>query len=101
MTSENAQKPKDYDCTCQDTKTNGQTSDAYAHRILAVYVEGLRWPEEEHGEEVGAGDEGDDEGQGKNTGCLLQTSWEHGVFGEFRFPNHEGYEQEKADDERY
>ena len=59
---------------------------------MSIHVERLRWPEEENGEEIGAGYESDYECQRKNARALLQACWEHRKLGEFGFPDGEGDE---------
>ena len=61
MTSEDTQKPQNDEGASKNTKANGNTSDANSDRVLTVDILGLRWPEQEDREEVGAGDEGNDE----------------------------------------
>jgi len=101
VTTEHTEEPKHNHSTSQDTESNRQSSNADADWILTVHIEGLGRPEEQDGEEVGAGDECDDEGQDQDTGCLLQAGREHGEFGEFGFPDTEGDEHEEADEEGY
>jgi len=57
---------------------------------LTIDVECLCGPEEQDGEEVGARDEGDDEGQDEDARVLLQASWKHRELGKFPFPDKEG-----------
>ena len=57
---------------------------------MPVYIKRLRRPEEEDGEEVSTGYEGDYKRQHKNARGLLQAGWEHGEFGEFCLPNTKG-----------
>ena len=59
---------------------------------MSIYVERLRRPEEEDGEEIGAGYEGDDQGQGENSRALFQACWKDGKFGEFRLPDSKRHE---------
>lgn len=69
---------------------------------MAVDIKRLGGPEEENGEEVGTGDEGDDKRQGEDPWVLLETRGEHGVFGTLHLPDHEGNEEkctEKEGDE--
>lgn len=56
-------------------------------------------PEHENGEEIGPGDEGDDQSQAENTRVLAQTFWEHRVFCTICLPQNEGHEENEAEDE--
>lgn len=89
MTSENAEEPEHNDGTSQDAEANWNTTDTDTGGIMAVDVESLCWPEHDDREEIGAGDEGDDQGQRKNARFLLQARWEHGEFGTLDFPDGE------------
>lgn len=60
----------------------------------------LCWPEHENGEEVGPGDEGDDQSQAENTRVLAQTPGEHRVFCTICLPQNEGDEEDEAENER-
>lgn len=100
MASENAEKPQDHDGTSQDAEANGKTPDTDAGRVMAVHVESLRGPEHDDREEVGARDEGDDQGQGQNARFLLQARWEHGKFGPLDFPNGKGDAECSSEEER-
>ena len=101
MTSEETKQPEYDNSTREDGESDWQTSDPNAYWIMAVYVESLCGPEEKHGEEVGARNACDDQGEDENTWALLYARWEHGVWGEFCFPDDEGDEKEEADKERY
>lgn len=90
VAAEDAQKPEHDASAGQDAEADGDAADANADGILAVDVEGLRGPEHEDGEEVGAGDEGDDEGQGEDARVLLEPGGKHGEFGKLGFPDAEG-----------
>lgn len=57
----NGQEPQDDEGTDQDSETDWHPAEPDLDRVVAVHVEGLGGPEEEDGEEVGAGDECDDE----------------------------------------
>lgn len=87
MAAENAEEPKHDDGPGQNAEGDGETTDTDAGGIMAVDVEGLSRPEHDDREEVGAGDEGDDQSQGQDARILLQASWEHGEFGTFDFPD--------------
>lgn len=63
---------------------------------MAVNVEGLAGPEHEDAKEVGAGYEGDDEGEGEDSRVLLEPSGDHGVFGELGFPDAKGDQEEST-----
>jgi len=60
IASEYREEPEDNAGTGEDGETDGHAADADADGVVAVDVEGLGGPEEEDGEEVCAGDEGDD-----------------------------------------
>lgn len=66
---------------------------------MAVDIESLGGPKQQHGEEVGTGDEGDDQSEGKDARRLLQAGREHGIWCKFGFPSNEGHEQEEANKE--
>lgn len=100
MAAENAQQPK-YDAgSCQDTESDGETSDAHTDWVMAINIESLGGPEHEDGEEICAGDEGDDESQGESTRILLESRWEHGEFGKLGFPDAERPKEGNSEDER-
>ena len=102
VAAEDRQQPENDAGTCQDREANWETTNTNANGIVAINVEGLSRPEHDDGEEVGAGDEGDDQSQGENSRFLLQTRWEHGEFGEFDLPDREGDEkQEEAEQQWY
>ncbi len=71
MTPEHAEQPKHNKSACQNTESNGQTSDSDTNWVLAVDVKRLRGPEEQDGEKVCSGDEGDDKRKDEDTGVLL------------------------------
>lgn len=71
MTPEHAEQPKHNKSACQDTESYGQTSDSNTNRVMAVDVKRLRGPEEQHGEKVGSGDEGDDKREDEDPRVLL------------------------------
>lgn len=98
MASEDAEEPQDHTGTGQDAETDGDTADADASGIVAVDVEGLRGPEHDDGEEVCAGDEGDDESEAEDSGFLLQPVGEHGVRGSVHFPEEETRDEKSAED---
>lgn len=60
MSPEHTQQPEDDTSASEDAKSNWNTAHADSYGIVAVDVEALGGPEHQHGEEVGAGDEGDD-----------------------------------------
>lgn len=100
MTSEHTKQPKHNKSSCQDTKSNRQPSDSDANRIMSIDIKCLRGPEEQDGEEVGSGYEGDDEGRDENTGVLLEASGKHGEFGEFPFPDEKGCYETHSNEQR-
>lgn len=59
---------------------------------MTVDVESLGRPKHQNGKEVGTRDEGDDQGEGEDTGFLAETLGEHGEFGKLGFPDAEGDE---------
>ena len=87
--AEDREEPEHDTGTCEDGEADGETAESDANGVVAVDVEGLRGPEEEDGEEVGARDEGDDERQGEDAGVLLQARWEHGVLRTVDLPDAE------------
>ena len=68
---------------------------------MTIDVEGLRGPEEEDGEEVGAGDSRDDEGQSEDTRLLAKARREHWEFGELCFPDDEDDEDCRPEQQRH
>jgi len=101
MSPEHTQQPKDHKRPGENTKANRQPSYPHAYRVLAVHVEGLGRPEAQHGEEIGAADEGDDESEGEDPRRLLEARGEHWVFCKLGFVDNEGYEKEEPDEEGY
>lgn len=101
MTTEETKQPEYDNSTREDCEPDWQTSDPNAYWIVAVYVESLRGPEQEHREEVGARNACDDQRKDEDTWALLYACWEHGVWGEFCLPDDKGDEEEEADKERY
>ena len=99
MPPEETKHPKHDDCTRQDTESNWQSSNAYSNRVLAVDIERLCGPEKQDGKEVCAGYEGDDQSKTQDPRTLLQAGWEHGVLGEFGFPDEESHNKEEANEE--
>lgn len=65
---------------------------------MPVHVEGLGWPEEEHGEEVCAGDKGDDQCESEDARVFLEAGGEHGPFRAVNLP--EGETDEKGGSEK-
>jgi hypothetical protein len=63
VTAEDGEEPEHNASTSQDGEADGYPAHTDANGIVAVDVKGLRRPEEEDGEEVGAADEGDDQGE--------------------------------------
>lgn len=84
--AEDAQQPQYDHGTGEDGKSDGDGSDANACRIMAIYIESLRRPEHDDGEKVGTANGGDDEREDKDSGFLLQPSWEHGMLGTVCLP---------------
>ena len=101
MTTEETKQPEYNDSTRKDAESDWQTSDPNAYWIVAVYVESLCGPEEKDREEVGARNACDDQSKDKYTWALLYACWEHGVWGEFGFPDDKGDNEEEADKKRY
>ena len=89
VAAEDAKEPEHDAGTGQDAEADGDTADADAGGVVAVDVEGLCGPEHDDGEEVGAGDEGNDQRQGQNARLLLQAGRKHGEFGKLDFPDGE------------
>lgn len=58
---QHAQKPQDNKSSDQDAESNRKTTNTTSDRIVTVHVVRLSGPEEDDGEKVGSGDEGDDE----------------------------------------
>ena len=56
---------------------------------MTIHIESLSRPEHDDREEVGARDEGDDECESKNPGCLLQAGREHRILCTINLPEAE------------
>ena len=94
------QKPKHNEGARQDAESNRQASDADAYRVLTIHIERLSRPEQQHGEEVGATDERDDERKPQYPRRLLQSRRKHGIFCPFPFPDEKCHKQEEAGEQR-
>lgn len=99
MSSEHAKQPKNNEGPRQNTQAYGKPSEPHTNRVMAVDIKRLGGPEEEDREEIGAGYEGDDERQGEDPWVLLEPPGEHGVFGTFHLPDHEGDDEECTEKE--
>lgn len=88
---EGTEQEKHNHSSSHNAEPYGYSSNPDTNRVVAVYVERLRRPEEEDGNEVGPGDEGDYECHKKNARGLLQACRKHGEFGEFCFPDCKGH----------
>ena len=67
--------------TLQPGLRNRSGGRGYRHRRgVFIDIECLRGSEEEDGEEVGVGDEGDNKRQGQDPRVLLELGWEDGIF---------------------
>jgi len=97
--AEGGEEPEDDAGADQDRKADGHTAKANANWVMAVDVERLGGPEEEDGEEVRAGDEGDDQGQDQDAWILTDALGKHGEFGEFPFPDAEDDEEDEAENQ--
>ena len=62
MSLKQTQQPKNDASSCQDSKADRKTPNSDSDGVVSVDVKRLGRPEHQHGEEIGAGDEGDDEG---------------------------------------
>jgi hypothetical protein len=100
VTTEHRQEPKYDTRTSQDGEADGDTTDTDANGVMPVDVECLRRPEHEDREEIGAGDERDDQCQAEDARILLETLWEHWVLCEVAFPDEESDEEDCAEDKR-
>lgn len=98
MASKHTQEPEDNAGSGKDAEADGDATDANTDGILTIDVEGLGGPEEQDREEVGTGDEGDDECEDQNSRVLLQAAWEHGELGELPFPDEERSDECGADE---
>lgn len=93
-TPQQTQQPQNNTGTAQNAQTDGQTAQSDSHGIVVIDVEGLGGPEHDDGEEVGAGDEGDDERQSQRARFLLQPRREDGVFGAVDLPETKGNQED-------
>lgn len=90
MTLQHTEKPKNDKGTCKNTEANRDSTNADTYWILSIDVKSLGWPEQQDGEKVGPGDEGDDQSQDEDSRTLLKAGRKHGEFGKFPLPNKEG-----------
>lgn len=67
---------------------------------MAIDVESFCGPEHDHREEIGPGDEGDEQRKAKSTRLLFDARGEDRVLGAIRFPETEGDQQNNAKDQR-
>lgn len=98
MSAEHTKEDQHDTGTSQNAKANGKTANADTNGIMSVHVESLGWPEHEHGEEVGARDEGDNQGQTQGARLLLQTCGEDGVFSTIDLPESKSNQHNEAED---
>jgi len=68
--------------------------------LVAVHVPGLAGPDHQDREEVGSGDEGDDEGQDQRPGGFAEPSRQHGIRGHVDLPDSEPDQQQATDKDR-
>lgn len=66
---------------------------------MVVHVEGFRGPEHEHGEEVCARNESDDQSQTQSARFLLYPCREHGILGAINLPKSEGHKQKETNNQ--
>ena len=99
MAAEDAEEPEHDNGTSQDTEANGDTTDTDAGGVMTIDIEGLCGPEHDDGEEVGTGNEGDDQSQCEDARFLLQARWEHGELSALDFPDCKG-DQERGSEEK-
>lgn len=66
---------------------------------MTVYIESLRWPEHENGEEVGARNESDDEREAKNARLLTKAFGKHWILRAVSLPKDECSDENEAQDE--
>ena len=99
MSSEHTQQPQHNTRAGQDAEADRNASNANAHGIVTVDIEGLGRPEHEDGKEVGAGDEGDDESEDERPRRLLDASRKHGILGKLHLPDHKRSQQDHTNDE--
>ncbi len=87
--------------TAHDAEAEGEAADANTNGVVAVDVEGLGGPKQEHREEIGARDEGNDEGQDQIPPRLAETVGQHRVLGAVGLPQTEADDEEDAQQERH
>ena len=71
MSTEDRQKPQNNASTGENGKADWDASNADTNGILAINIEGLRRPEEDHGKEIGTANKSDDQGKKQDARCLL------------------------------
>lgn len=59
--------------------------------MWSALTESLGRPEHDDGEEIGAGDECDDQSESKNSRCLLESRGEHRMLCSVDFPETKRY----------
>jgi len=67
---------------------------------MAIDIIRLRRPEEQDGEEVRAGDERNNKGEGQDPWLLQDLAGEHGILGPFHLIDDEGGKHDETNDER-
>lgn len=101
MAAEHGQQPQHNTRAREDAEADGDTAHTDADGVVSVDVEGLRRPEHDDAEEVGARDGRDDQRERQDAGFLLHARREHGELGELDLPDGEQDEEEHgADDQR-
>lgn len=84
----------------QDGKSKGKIADANLSSVMSIRIVRLSGPEENDGEEVGAGDEGNDESQQEDPGFSGNGPWKHGEFGKLPLVDDKGEEKEDTNNKR-
>lgn len=99
MSIEKTQEPQDYARASQNPKPDGKTAHADVDGVVSIYVERLRRPEHQDGEEIAPGDEGDYEREAQGAGFSLQSRREDGMACSVDFPEAEHDKEGEAEDE--
>lgn len=101
MATSVAEKSEDDASTSQDRETESDVANTNCKRIVAVHVVTLGGPKHDNGEEVRAGDEGDDESEQEDSRLLSNPSRKHRVLGEELLVKAEGNKHDGSKKQRY
>jgi hypothetical protein len=101
VTLQESQEPEDDAGAGHDAEASWQAAKANLDGVMTVNVESLSRPEHENREEVGTGNESDDQGEDEGALLLANPAREHGICGIVDLPENEAGEDENSQDERH